>query len=165
MCRAWSVSTALGWEETSRFHPSGTGPGEHRATVTLAAHVTGQPVASRSYREEGGEQGALRALLEEVDLRGRTVTLDAGHAIQRAIIEQHDGRVLAHIKGNCGQTQATLTELGWGLGAERSWQQERWQRWRNKHGERRSIEAFTPHPKLLPYPHAKHPNRIRHENC
>ena len=131
-------------------------------------HVTGLPLASRSYREEGGEQGALRALLEEVDLRGRTVTLDAGHAgqeIQRAIIEQHGGQVLVRIKGNCPQTWATLTELNWELGAERSWQEKRWQRSRNKHWERRSIEVFTPHPKLLPYPHAKQAYRIQHETC
>ena len=123
------------------------------------AHATGQPLASRS--EEGGEQGALRALLE--DLRGKVLTLDAGHAgqeIQRAIIEQHGGQVLVRIKGNCPQTWATLTELNWGLGAQRSWQEERWQRSRNKHWERRSIEVFTPHPKLLPYPHAKQAYRI-----
>ena len=53
---------------------------EHWETVTLVDHATGIPVAKCSYREEGGERAALRALLEEVDLRGRTVTLDAGHA-------------------------------------------------------------------------------------
>ena len=145
-----------------------TAEGLHWETVTLVEHVTGLPLASRSYREEGGEQGALRALLEEVDLRGRTVTLDAGHAgqeIQRAIIEQHGGQVLVRIKGNCPQTWATLTELNWELGAERSWQEKRWQRSRNKHWERRSIEVFTPHPKLLPYPHAKQAYRIQHETC
>ena len=145
-----------------------TAAGQHWETVTLVAHSTGHPLASRSYREEGGEQGALRALLEEVELRGRTVTLDAGHAgleIQRAIVEQHGGQVLVRIKGNCPQTWATLTELNWGLGAERSWQEENWQRSRNKSWERRSIEVFTPHPKLLPYPHAKQAYRIRHETC
>ena len=85
--------------------------------------------------------------------------------IQRAIIEQHGGQVLVRIKGNCPQTWATLMELNWELGAERSWQEERWQRSRNKHWERRSIEVFTPHPKLLPYPHAKRAYRIQHETC
>ena len=51
--------------------------GQHGETVTLVDQRTGVPVASRSYREEGGEQAAWRALLEEVDLRGRTVTLGA----------------------------------------------------------------------------------------
>ena len=70
-----------------------TAQGQHWERVTLVAHATGQPLASRSYREEGGEQGALRALLE--DLRGKVLTLDAGHAgqeIQRAIIEHTAGR-------------------------------------------------------------------------
>ena len=44
--------------------------GLHWETVTLVDHATGLPVASRSYGEEGGEPAALRALLEEVDLRG-----------------------------------------------------------------------------------------------
>ena len=51
--------------------PTGCRRQEHWETVTLVDHSTGIPVASRSYREEGGEQAALRALLEEVDLRGR----------------------------------------------------------------------------------------------
>ena len=142
--------------------------GEHWETVTLVEHVKGIPVASRSYREEGGEQGALRALLEEVDLRGRTVTIDAGHAgqeIQQAIIEQHGGEVLVRIKGNCPLTYETLTGLNWEQGAERSWQEGRWQRSRNKSWERRSIDVFTPHPKLLPYPHARQAYRITHETC
>ena len=51
--------------------------GQHGETVTLVDQRTGVPVASRSYREEGGEQAAWRALLEAVDLRGRTVTRGA----------------------------------------------------------------------------------------
>jgi len=145
-----------------------TAEGLHWETVTLVEHVSGLPVASRSYREEGGEQGALRALLEEVDLRGLVVTMDAGHAgqeIQRAIIEQHGGQVLVRIKGNCPQTWETLTGLNWETGAERDWQQEHWQRSRNGRWERRKIEVFTPHAKLLPFPHAKQAYRITHTSC
>ena len=75
------------------------------------------------------------------------MTLDGGHTgpeIQRAIIEQHGRQVLVRIKDNCQQTRATLTELNWALGAERSWQEERWQRSPNKHWERPSIEVHTP---------------------
>ena len=145
-----------------------TAAGLHWETVTLVEHVSGLPVASRSYREEGGEQGALRALLEEVDLRGLVVTLDAGHAgqeIQRAILEQHGGQVLVRIKGNCSQTWETLTGLNWATGAERSWQEEHWQRSHNGRWERRKIEVFTPHAKLLPFPHAKQAYRITHTSC
>ena len=60
----------------NRLSPEGL----HWETVTLVDHATGVPVASRSCREEGGERQALRDLLEEVGLRGRVITLDAGHA-------------------------------------------------------------------------------------
>ncbi len=83
-------------------------------TVTLVDQRTGVPVASRSYREEGGEQAAWRALLEAVDLRGRTVRLDAGHAgreTERAIVEPHGGHIMVRIKGNCELTHATLSGL------------------------------------------------------
>ncbi len=148
----------------NRFTP----PGQHWETVTLVEHATGMPVASRSYREEGGEQAALRALLEEVDLRGRVVTLDAGHAgkeTERAIVEQHGGHILVRIKGNCPQTYQTLEELNWKLGCERSWSERRWQRTHRSSWERRSIEVFTPHPKLLPFAHARQAYRITHESC
>ena len=56
--------------------------GEHWETVTLVDHRTGLPVASRSYREEGGEPAAMRALFEEVPLAG---TLDAGHTSQHTV--------------------------------------------------------------------------------
>ncbi len=50
--------------------------GDHFETVTLATH-DGRPVASRCGRDEGGELAALRALREDVDLKGRLLTLDA----------------------------------------------------------------------------------------
>ena len=142
--------------------------GAHWETVTLVDHATGMPVASRSYREEGGEPAALRALLEEVDLRGRTVTLDAGHAgraTERAIVEQHGGHILVRIKGNCKRTHATLVGLDWALGAERRWREERWQRSHRRSWERRTIEVFTPHPQLLAFPPARQAYRITHESC
>ena len=146
----------------NRFTPDG----EHWETVTLVDHATGTPVASRSYREEGGEPAAMRALLEEVDLRGCTVTLDSGHAgreTERAIVEQHGGDILVRIKGNCPRTYATLVELNWASGAERRWQEPRWQRTHTGGWERRSLEVFSPHPQLLPFPHAKQAYRITHQ--
>ena len=148
----------------NRFTPEG----QHWETVTLVEHATGMPVASRSYREQGGEPAALRALLEEVDLRGRVVTLDAGHAgkeTERAVVEQHGGHILVRIKGNCPLTYQTLAELNWELGCERSWRERRWQRTHRSSWERRSIEVFTPHPKLLPFAHARQAYRITHETC
>ena len=142
--------------------------GQHWETVTLVEHATGQPVASRSYREQGGEAWALRALLEEVDLRGRTVTMDAGHAsreTERAIVEQHGGQILVRIKGNCPQTYATLCGVNWELSAERSWEEERWQRSHRRTWERRRIDVFTPHRKLLAFPYARQAYRITHWSC
>ncbi|MCY4188149.1 MAG: transposase [Bryobacterales bacterium] len=46
-------------------------------------------------------------------------------------MEQHGGQVLVRIKGNCGQTWETLTNLNWATGAERSWQEPHWQRSHN----------------------------------
>ena len=76
--------------------------GLHWETVTLVDHATGLPVGSRSYGEEGGEPAALRALLEEVDLRGVTVTLDgarqlrdrggAGGAERGGLHDRHQGQ-------------------------------------------------------------------------
>ena len=148
----------------NRFTPEG----QHWETVTLVEHATGLPVASRSYREQGGEPAALRALLEEVDLRERVVTLDAGHAgkeTERAIVEQHGGHILVRIRGNCPQTYQTLAELNWESGCERSWREQRWQRTHRSSWERRSIEVFTPHPKLLSFAHARQAYRITHETC
>ena len=140
--------------------------GQHGATVTLVDQRTGVPVASRSYREEGGEQAAWRALLEAVDLRGRTVTLDAGHAgreTERAIVEPHGGHIMVRIKGNCELTHATLSGLNWELGAARSWAEAGWKPSRQSDLEKRSSQVFTPHPQLLPFPHAQQAYRITHE--
>ena len=142
--------------------------GQHWETVTLVDHRTGIAVASRSYREQGGEQAALRALLEEVDLRGRTLTLDAGHAgreTERAIVEQHGGHILVRIKGNCEQTYATLSGLDWEQGAERTWEEADWQRSHQRGWDKRSIQVFTPHPQLLSFPHARQAYRITHAQC
>ena len=59
--------------------------GEHGETVTLVDHCSGQPLVSRSCREEGGEPAAMRALFEELPLAGTTVTLDAGHTSRQSL--------------------------------------------------------------------------------
>ena len=71
----------------------------------------GPPVAIRSYRNEAGEQAAMRALFEEVPLAGTTVTLDAGHTLQ------HHAHVLCRVKGNCAATLAKSSGVDW-KGAE-----------------------------------------------
>ena len=57
--------------------------GAYFETVTLVTHA-GRPLASRCCcRDEGGEIAALRALLEDVDLRGCVVTRDT----ERPLVE------------------------------------------------------------------------------
>ena len=136
----------------NRLSPEGL----HWETVTLADPATGVPVASRSYREEGGEQQALRDLLEEVDLRGRVITLDAGHAgkeIQEVIVKQHGGDVVVTLKGNCPETCATLRGLS-RAGSEYRAASEEWTR---------SIGVFAPLRGLLDYPCARQAWRLQRE--
>ena len=76
---------------------------DHFDTVTLATH-DGRPVASRCCRDEVGELAALRALLEDVDIQGRVLTLDALHTTRdtpRAIVEAHGAYYELSVKGNC----------------------------------------------------------------
>ena len=83
--------------------------------MTLVSH-SGRPLASRCCRDEGGERAALRALLDEVDLRGSVITLDALHAtrdLERALVDIHQADYLLTIKGNCPETLAALTGLDW----------------------------------------------------
>ncbi len=91
------------------------GGSDHFETLTLATH-DGRPVASRCCRDEGGEIAALRALLEDVDIRGRLLTLDALHTTRdtaRAIVETHGADYMLSVKGNCPDTFAQLAAIGW----------------------------------------------------
>ena len=55
-----------------------TDEGVYFETVTLVTHA-GRPLASRCCRDKGGEIAAARALLEDVDVQGCVITLDALH--------------------------------------------------------------------------------------
>ena len=95
--------------------------GAHFETVTLVTHA-GRPLASRCCREKGGEIAALRALLEEVDLNGCVITLDALHATAataQAIVEVHRADYLLAVKANCPDTWAQLKALDWEAPAAR----------------------------------------------
>ena len=84
-------------------------------TVTLVTHA-GRPVASRCRRDDGGEVAAPCALLEDVDLRGCVLTLDALHATRdtaRAIVETHGADYVPSVKANCPDTFAQLAAIDW----------------------------------------------------
>ena len=87
-----------------------TGEGVYFETVTLVTHE-GRPLASRCCRDEGGELAATKALLDDVDVRGCVITLDALHTTyetERAIVDIHRADYLFTVKGNCPGTFAAL---------------------------------------------------------
>ena len=92
-----------------------TGEGVYFETVTLVTHE-GRPLASRCCRDEGGELAATKALLDDVDVRGCLVTLDALHTTyetERALVDIHGADYLFTVKGNCPETFAALAALDW----------------------------------------------------
>ena len=92
-----------------------TGEGTYFETVTLVTHE-GRPLASRCCRDEGGERAATKALLDDVDVRGCLVTLDALHTTyetERALVDIHRADYLFTVKGNCPETFAALAALDW----------------------------------------------------
>ena len=95
--------------------------GAYYETVTLVTHG-GRPLASRCCRDQGGETAALRALLDDVDLRGAVVTLDALHSnrdTERAIAEAHRADYVLAVKPNCPDTFAQLDGIDWDAPAVR----------------------------------------------
>ena len=98
-----------------------TGEGVSFETVTLVTHE-GRPLASRCCRDEGGELAATKALLEDIDVRGCLVTLDALHTnrdTERAIVDIHGADDLFAVKDNCPETFTALGRARLG-GAERA---------------------------------------------
>ena len=89
-----------------------TDEGVYFETVTLVTHA-GRPLASRCCRDQGGEIAAARALLEDVDVQGCVITLDALHTTrdtERAIVETHGADYLFTVKGNCAPGRAPREE-------------------------------------------------------
>ena len=139
--------------------------GEHWETVTLVDHRTGLPVASRSYREEGGEPAAMRAPFEEVPLAGTTVTLDAGHTSQhtvRALREQHHAHVLCRVKGNCAATLAKISAVDWKGAEVRRYGES----WAPGHGQwdRRLLEVVEVEADWVPFPDVQQVFRVTHRS-
>ncbi len=133
-------------------------------TVTLVTHA-GRPVASRCCRDDGGEIAALCALLEDVDLRGCVLTLDALHATRdtaRTIVETHGADYVLSVKANCPDTFAQLTAIDWDGNDVRHHADEP----AKAHGriEARRIAARDLPPKTLgPFPGARQAFRVVRE--
>ena len=141
-----------------------TDEGTHFETVTLVTHA-GRPLAGRCCRDEGGEAAALRALLEDVDLSGCVLTLDALHAARdtaRSIVETHAADYALSVKANCPDTFAQLAAMDWEADAVRRHADEPVK----AHGriEARRVAARDLLPKTLaPFPEARQAFRVVRE--
>ena len=79
--------------------------------VELVSHAQGQVLAQRE-AVGGDEVAALLALLTEVPLQGRTISMDAGllTAGVTQTIQQQQGDYLGSVKGNQAEVQALLDD-------------------------------------------------------
>ena len=140
-----------------------TGEGVYFETVTLVTHE-GRPLASRCCRDEGGELAATKALLDDVDVRGCLVTLDALHTTyetERAIVDIHGAEYLLTVKGNCPETFAMLSTLDW----EASHVRHHHTLPEKGHGriETRHIDALTLPERMVNFAHARQAMRVTRE--
>ena len=137
-------------------------------TVSLVSHHDKQPVANRVFTEKGGEVAAVHALLEETDISGSVITLDALHttrATAAAILHRHHAHYLLSVKGNASETYAALDTIDWDQDATASFCEQR----SKGHGrnciEQRHIQTMESVPGMLNYPQVKQVFRIiRHRH-
>ena len=118
-------------------------------TVSLVSHHDKQPISSRIFTDTGGEIAAVFALLEDADISGSVITLDALHTTRdtaTAILHRHHAHYLLSVKGNASETYAALDTIDWGSG---------------RHGEllRATHQGPWPHRAA---PHPDHEIRARH---
>ena len=130
-------------------------------TVSLVSHADAMPIASRVYHEEGGEIAAVRALLEDVDVRGSVITLDALHTTRNtalAIRRRHGAHYLFTVKGNAPETFETLETIDWDRDATSHFSEND----DKAHGriEKRRIQVLQPLAGLINYPSVRQIFRI-----
>ena len=130
-------------------------------TATLVAHDTGLPLATLGFHDEGGETAAVRALLEQVPVAGRLLTIDALYTTRetaRLLITTHGADYLMTVKKNAPETHQLLSTLDWERDATGHFQEPV----RKAHGriEQRAIDVLTPPQRLLNYPHVAQVFRI-----
>ena len=134
-------------------------------TVSLVSHHDKQPISSRIFTDKGGEIAAVRALLEEVDISGSVITLDALHTTRdtaAAILHRHRAHYLLSVKGNASETYAALHTIDWDQAATASFSESS-----KGHGriEQRHIQTMKPESGMLNYPQVKQMFRIvRHRH-
>ena len=137
-----------------------TDDGVYFETVTLVTH-DGRPLASRCCRDGGGERAAAKALLEDVEVRGCVITLDALHTThdtEHALVDVHGADYLFTVKDNCPETCAALTALDWDAPGVRHHSAPP----EKSHGrvEARRLDAFTLPERVLSFEHARQAMRV-----
>ena len=140
-----------------------TGEGVSFETVTLVTHE-GRPLASRCCRDEGGELAATKALLEDIDVRGCVITLDALHTnrdTERALVDIHSADYLFAVKDNCPETFTALAALDWAAPNVRHHRAPP----EKGHGrvEMRRIDALTVPQRMMNFVHARQAMRVTRE--
>ena len=114
----------------------------------LVSHHDKQPIKSLVFTDTGGEIAAVLALLEQVDISGSVITLDALHTTRdtaTAILLRHRAHYLLSVKGNASETYATLHTIDWEQAATASFCEQ-------------SSKGPWPHREA---PHPDHGTRVR----
>ena len=99
-----------------------------------------------AFTTRAAERAAVRALLEEVSVAGRVITVDALHTVRdtaRSIVETHNADYLMTVKANApGNVRDPLETINWERDATGSYKEE----CTKAHGriERRRILTMTP---------------------
>ena len=106
----------------------------------------------------------MRALLDEVPVTGRVITIDALHTTRdtaRTIKETHGADYLMTVKENAPETSKTLASIHWERDASAYFEEEL----AKAHAriEQRRIAVLTPLPGLVNYPHVAQIFRVTRE--
>ena len=125
----------------------------HYETVALVDHASGAPLSLLGFTDAGGEQAALRDLLQRSDIRGTVITVDALHTVRATatLITQTCGAdYVFTVKGNAPETFDILDGIDWEKDATGHFTEDLDKR----HGrlEQRSISVLTPLKGLINYP-------------
>ena len=137
----------------------------HHETATLVTHAEGIPIACRMCHEEDGEKAAVLAVLENVEIPGSVLTMDALHTSSNtadAIVRTHGAHYLFTVKGNAPETFETLKATNCERDAQRRFtdlpEKPLHGRW-----DTRSIECISPLDSLFRIPHVRQMFRITRE--
>lgn len=135
---------------------------DHYEVVTLVEHESGMPLGSIDLRDEGAEIAAVFALLEEVCVEGKVITLDALHTttkMARTIVEGHGADFMFTVKGNSPLVYERLSSLEWERDAAGRYSEDP----SKGHGriEQRSIEVMNAYFRMIDYPHVKQVFRVK----